>query len=126
MKVRCRRILIVDPDSTAVQELSALFAGEGYEVETSECIREAAEKVKDVRFDCIILDVNLPKIKGYEAVSILRAIDPEVQIIMTTATNSMDLEMEVRKQDIFYYYIKSFEREELEEAVRDVFKRKEM
>ena len=61
--------------------------------------------------------------KGYEAVSILKAIDPKVQIIMTAAKNSMDLEVEVRKQDIFYYYIKSFDREELKEAVRDVFRK---
>jgi DNA-binding response OmpR family regulator len=33
------------------------------------------------------------------------------------------LEAEVRKEDIFYYYIKSFDREELMAAVRDAFKK---
>lgn len=123
MEVRRKRILIIDPDSVAAQELSSLFIDEGYEVETSECIREAAEIIKDVKFGCIIMDVNLPGMRGYEAVSILKAIDPRVQIIMTAAENTMDLEVKVRKQDIFYYYIKSFDREELKEAVRDAFKK---
>ena len=123
MKVDNKRILITDSDIAAVYELFALFVREGYEVETSQCVREAAQRIKDVKFGCIILDVDMPKMKGYDAVSILKAIDPEIQIIMTSKNNNMDLEVEVRKQDIFYYYIKSFDREELIEAVRDVFQK---
>jgi len=110
MNVGLRKILIVDPDSDAVQELSALFVGEGYDVEVCEGITKAAERI-------------LPEMMGHEAVSILKAIDPKVQIIMTATENTLELEEKVRKQDIFYYYIKSFEREELAEAVRDVFKK---
>ena len=103
MKVGCNRILIIDHDSQAAQELSSLFLNHRYEVETCECIREAAKIIKDVKFGCIILDVDLPEMKGYEAVSILKAIDSKVQIIMTAENNSMDLEAQVRKEDIFYF-----------------------
>jgi len=113
----------VDPDSKAARDLSPLVVDEGYDVETSEGIREAAERIKDVKFDCVIMDVDLPEMKGYEAVPIIKAIDPKVQIIMTAAENTMELEAEVRKQDIFFYYIKSFAPEELREAVQDVFKK---
>ena len=123
MKVGRGRILIVDPDDGTAQELSSLFIDEGYDVETSGGIREAAERIKDVKFDCVIMDVDLPEMKGYEAVPVLRAIDPKVQIIMTAAENTMELEAKVRKQDIFYYYIKFFDREELKEAARDVFRK---
>lgn len=115
--------MIVDPDGRTTEELSSLFIDEGYDVEISEGIREAAERIKDVKFDCVIMDVDLPEMKGYEAVPVLRAIDPKVQIIMTAVENTVELEVEVREQDIFYYYIKSFDREELKEAVRDVFKK---
>ena len=125
MKVDHKRILIIDSDSAMVCKLFAAFVRQGYEVETNQCVREAAQRVKDVKFGCIILDVDLPKMKGYDAVSILKAIDPEIQIIMTSKDNNMDIEVEVRKQDIFYYYIKSFDREELIEAVRDVFNNRE-
>jgi len=123
MKVGYKRILIIDPDSKAAQELSSLLIDEDYDVEISEGIREAAERIKDVKFDCIIMDVDLPEMKGYEAIPILKAIDPKVQIIMTAAENTMDLEVEVRRQDIFYYYIKPFDRGELKEAVQGVFKK---
>ncbi len=123
MKVGYKRILIIEPDSKAVQERSTLLIDEGYDVEISEGIRDAAERIKDVKFDCVIMDVDLPEMKGYEAVPIIKAIDPKVQIIMTAAENTMELETEVRKQDIFFYYIKSFDLEELKEAVQDVFKK---
>ena len=123
MKVGLKKILIVDPDTEAARELSSLFIKEGYDVEISGGLTEAAERVNDVKFDCIIMDVDLPEMKGYKAVPILKAIDPKVQIIMTAVENTVELEAEVRKQDIFYYYIKSFDQEELKEAVRDVFKK---
>ena len=115
--------MIVDADGGVAQELSSLFLNEGYDVEVSRSISKAAERTKDVKFDCVIMDVDLPDMKGYEAVPILKALDPKVQIIMTAAENTVELEVKVRKQDIFYYYIKSFDREELREAVRDVFKK---
>ena len=115
--------MIVDPDIKAAQELSSLLIDEGYDIETSEGIRKAAERVKDVQFDCVIMDVDLPEMKGYEAVPIMKAIDPKLQIIMTAAENTIDLEAEVRKQDIFYYCIKPFDRVELKEAVQGVFKK---
>jgi len=118
-----RKILIIDPDTKAAQELSSLFINESYDVEISECITMAAERINDVKFDCVIMDVDLPEMKGYKAIPILKAIDPKVQIIMTAVKNTVELEAEVRKQDIFYYYIKSFDREELKEAVRDVLKK---
>lgn len=123
VNVRRGRILIVDPDDKAVQELSSVLMCEGYDVEMNGGIKQAAKRVKDARFDCVIMDVELPEMKGYEAVSILKTIDPKIQIIMTSARNTKELEAEVRRQNVFYYYIKSFNQEELIEAVRDVLRK---
>ena len=123
MKRLYKRILIIDPDIRAAHELSSLLIDEGYDIETSEGIGKAVERVKDVRFDCVIMDVDLPEMKGYEAVPIMKAIDTKLQIIMTAAENTIDLEAEVRKQDIFYYCIKPFDHVELKEAVQGAFKK---
>ena len=42
---------------------------------------------------------------------------------MTAAQNSLELEAKVRKQNIFYYYIKTFKKQELKLAVCNVFKK---
>lgn len=123
MKLGSKRVLIVDPDSGVARQVTSLLVDEGYDVEVTTSISAMAERLKDAKFDCVIMDVDLPEMKGYEAAPLLKAIDPDVQIIMTTTENTLELEAKVRKQDIFYYYIKSFDLEELKEAVRDVFKR---
>jgi len=123
MRLGSKRILIVDPDGETARELMLLLAEEGYDVEKSDSISAMAERIRDARFDCVVMDVDLPEMPGHKAVSILKTIDPKVQVIMTAAKNTAELETEVRKQDIFYYYIKSFDRDELMAAVRDVFKK---
>ena len=67
------------------------------------------------------MDVDIPEMKGYEAVSILKNLDPQIKIIMTTKKNTKKLEAKVREQDIFYYFIKSFDKEELKMAIHNAF-----
>ncbi|UCG58625.1 MAG: response regulator [Phycisphaerales bacterium] len=125
MDVGRRQILVVDADCRAVREVSALLAEECLGIDAAGSVGQAAEMIHDAKYDCVIMDVNLPDMKGYEAVPVLKTIDPAIQIIMTASENTLELEANVRQQDIFYYYIKSFDTEELREAVRDVFKRLE-
>jgi len=117
------KILIVDPDGDTQKELLSLFSSEGYQVEISEGVTNGLQKLKDIKFDCLIMDVALPEMKGYQALPIVRTVDPKINVIMTAAHNTPELEARVREQDIFYYYIKSFDREELRLAVHDVFKK---
>jgi DNA-binding NarL/FixJ family response regulator len=62
--------------------------------------------------------------KGYEAVSILKNLDPKIKIIMTTWKNTKRLETKVRAQDVFFYFIKSFGKDELKLAIENAFKEK--
>jgi len=117
------RVLIVDPNTDNAEELSSVLLADSYDVEKCRGITEAIQRIKDARFDCMIMDVKLPEMMGYEAVPIVKAIDPSLNIIMTTAENTKELEIRARQQDIFYYYIKSFDRKELEMAVRNVFEK---
>lgn len=116
-------VLIVEPDIKYARELFVILADEDYDIILSRSFADAAKKLKAGKFDCIIMDVNLPDMKGYDAVPIMKTIDPKVQIIMIADQNTRELEVEVRKQDIFYYYIKSFEPCELKLAVRGIFEK---
>jgi DNA-binding NtrC family response regulator len=116
-----KRVLIIDPDPRARKNLADLLSSERYYVESGKGLSEAIKKISQGGFACLILDVDLPEMKGYEAVSILKNLDPRLRIIMTTKRNSKRLEAKVREQDIFFYFIKSFGKEELELAIRNVF-----
>ncbi len=123
MRNHARRVLIIDPDLDLAHELCSRFLEKGYDAENCKGITEAIQRIKNVKFSCVIMDTQIPEMMGYEAVPILKALDPLLKIIMTTSENSRELEIKVREQEIFYYYIKSFDRKELEQAVSNVFQR---
>lgn len=120
---KSRKILVIDPDHETQKELLSFFSSEGYQIQISEGVTDGLQKLKNIKFDCLIMDVELPEMKGYKALPIIRTVDPKIDVIMTAARNTPELEARVRERDIFYYYIKSFDREELRLAVHDVFKK---
>jgi len=117
-----RRVLIMDPDPLFSSKLNAVLSSRGYEVETAGCLATAVERLRDVDFDCVIMDEALPEIKGYDAVPILEAFFPDIPIIMTATKNTPALESRIRCQRVFFYYVKSFEIGEIQMAVDDAFR----
>jgi two-component system response regulator PilR (NtrC family)/two-component system response regulator HydG len=116
-----KKILIIDPHHDERTVMAAFLRGQDYQVETGDSLTEAIKKLSNGDFACLILDVDLPEMKGYEAVSILKNLKPHIKIIMTTQRNSKELEAKVREQDIFFYFIKSFGKDELSLAINNVF-----
>jgi len=116
-----RKILIIDPDGRDRKDMTMFLQKENFNVEAGKNLPEAIKKVSEGCFNCLIMDVNLPEMKGYEAVSIIKSIDPKIKIIMTTKKNTKSLEAKVREQDIFFYFIKSFGKEELKLAIHNAF-----
>ena len=123
MKDKARRILVVDPDPLFAGRLRAMLSAQGYDVETVEGISQAARMLKDVDFGCVIMDEDLPEMKGHEAISVVKAILPEVPIIMTAARNTPEQETRIRQGDIFFYHVKGFSMDELRMAVGDALRR---
>jgi len=119
-----QKILIIDPADNQRKIMAHFLRTDGYQVETGRGLYDAIKKISESTFGCLILDVDLPEMKGYEAVSILKKVDPCIKIIMTTKKNTKRLEAKVREQDIFFYFIKSFDKEELKLAINDIFKEK--
>lgn len=127
-----RRILIVEPNPKAAQDMfrtfhaqHGRFEGERYEAAIAGSVAEAIEQVQTISFHCIIMDINLPEMAGYEAVSFLKTIDYNTPIIMTADENTLDLETKVRQQDVYYYHIKAFGEDNLISAVDNIFKEPE-
>jgi DNA-binding NtrC family response regulator len=108
-----KRILIIDPDENDRDGMATFLRQHNFSVETGRGLSDALKKVTEGSYACLIMDVDLPEMKGFDAVSIFRNIDPKIKVIMTAKKNSMELESKIREQDIYYYFIKSFGKDEL-------------
>ena len=116
-----KQILIIDPNHDERMVMASFLRSEDYAVDTGSSLTDAIKMLSGDSVSCLILDVDLPEMKGYEAVSILKNINPALKIIMTTKTNTRELEAKVREQDIFFYFIKSFSKDELKLAIHNAF-----
>jgi DNA-binding NtrC family response regulator len=114
-----KRILIIDPDENDRNIMATFLRQHNFSVETGEGLSDALKKVSENCYNCLIMDVDLPEMKGFDAVSILRNIDPKIKVIMTAKKNSMELESKIREQDIYYYFIKSFGKDELKLVIKN-------
>jgi two-component system response regulator ResD len=115
------RILIIDPDERDRAVLTAFLEQEGYRADSGRGLTDAVTKMSTGDFSCLIMDVDLPEMKGYKAVSVLKSIHPGIKVIMTTKKNTKELEAKVREQEIFFYFIKTFGKKELKLAINNAF-----
>jgi len=114
-----RSVLLVDPDVEDRKKSGELLVAQGYTVTMARSVDEAERLLKEAEFDCAIVDVALEDIPGHKGVPRLHKIAPTLPVIVTAADNTRELEAEVRQYDVVYYYVKTFDRVELLEAVRE-------
>lgn len=81
------KILIVDDDPQIRRVLKMTLSGEGYEVESARTGEEAQELLREIHFDLMLLDMNMPGLGGLETCRIVRA-QSELPIIMLTVRNT--------------------------------------
>jgi DNA-binding NtrC family response regulator len=117
------KVLIADADRDSAREISSTLVTEGFSAVVMGSLRDTFSHIQQEKVDVLILDVHMPEMMGYEAVPIIRGMDPKLPIIITARENTSELESHVRHQKVFYYHVKSFGPNELKLAVRNAFER---
>jgi len=85
------RVLIVDDHSSFRRAARRLLEGEGYEVVgEAEDAAAALAAVEETRPELVLLDVQLPDLDGFELTERLVALDPDVQIVLTSSRDVED------------------------------------
>jgi len=84
-------ILVVDDYFADRETLKAILEERGYRVVTAETGTQALSLVKEKHFDIIFLDVRLPDTDGTQIFEQVKAIDPEVAVIMMTGYSEEEL-----------------------------------
>ena len=122
MSPEAKRILVLDTDPDAQAQIERIFQGDGLAVDICPQIVDAVGCLREARYAAALVDVGLADTPWDQVVGILKAVDGALPVILTARTNTRELESKVREQDIFYYYIKSFDAEELRLAVLEAIR----
>lgn len=116
------KILIVDDEKNireVVREYSLL---NGYEVDEAENGIEALNLIHKTQYDCVILDIMMPKLDGYSACKQIKAIS-RVPIIMLSARQEEYDKLLGFELGVDDYVVKPFSPKELMARVKVVLER---
>lgn len=102
-------ILVVDDEEGIRKSLSSYLQMEGYTADTAGNGEEAIDKLKNAKFNIILLDINMPVMDGLEALQKIKAIDFSIQVIMMTAYSTFDKTMKSLEYGATDYILKPFD-----------------
>jgi two-component system NtrC family response regulator len=106
-------ILVVDDEKNYLLVLSEVLQDEGYEVLTAQGGHEALEIQKSSDLDLILTDMKMPSMDGIELLENIKALDPDLPVIMMTAHGTIDKAVEAMQKGAYSYILKPFDNERL-------------
>jgi two-component system KDP operon response regulator KdpE len=116
------RILIVDDDPQIRRVLRTSLIAHGYEIDSARNGEEALDKLREARFDLVMLDVNMPGMSGLEVCRWLRA-GSDVAVIMLTVRSEEADKVEALDAGADDYITKPFGFPELLARIRATLRR---
>ena len=107
------RLLIVDDEEDMLTGLQRTIERNipGLEVVTSTSPGEAMRLMASQSFDLALLDVMMPEMNGIALLERLRAMDPELTVVMMTAFASIDLAVDAIRKGAYDFITKPFEKD---------------
>jgi DNA-binding NtrC family response regulator len=113
------RILIIDDDRSLREILEAVLVDAGYETfaaaNGTDGLRLASEKTPDL----VLLDLRMPDIEGLEVLQKIKAVTPDLVVVMMTAYGSIKTAVEAIRHGAFDFLTKPFDLEELKNTIRN-------
>jgi len=116
------RILVVEDDPRISDVLEYALKADGYEVQTAQRGREAAEVARNSIPALIVLDVGLPDIDGFEVCRMVRTFSDVPVIFLTSRSDEIDrvVGLEIGGDD---YMVKPFSPRELLARIKAIRRR---
>ena len=117
-----KTILIVDDDANFLDVIGEFLVSEGYEVTTTISPHEALKLFKKTGVHIVLLDQQMPEMKGTELALKLKDIDDTVKIIMLTAFPDIKNAIALIKDDIIVDYLtKPIDLADLTNTLKHIF-----
>jgi two-component system, OmpR family, KDP operon response regulator KdpE len=120
--VSAGRILVVDDDPQIRRVMRVTLTGQGYELDDAKSGDAALEKLRDQRFDLVLLDMNMPGMGGLETCRAIRG-HSEIGIIMLTVRDTESDKVDALDAGADDYVTKPYNPPELLARIRAALRR---
>lgn len=107
-----KRILVVDDDTMNLVRTKMILEKE-YDVTLVDSGFKALDKLKGEKMDLVLLDIEMPKLNGFETFERMKECAAGVPVIFLTASGLEDDVVSAIKLGAVNYLVKPFEPQEL-------------
>lgn len=113
-----KTVLLIDDDDSLRRVVEYNLREEGYRVLTAADGATGLQAFQGETVDLVLTDVRMPEMDGLELLTRLKAMQPDLPVVMLTAHGTIDSAVEAMKLGASDYLRKPFNREQLKAAVR--------
>ncbi len=99
-------VLMVDDEAQFRETTAKILRKRGFDAAMAESGEAAVEILQKTPKDVVVLDIKMPGIDGHEALSRIKAIRPETQVIMLTGHGAEESAREALQRGAFDYLTK--------------------
>jgi CheY-like chemotaxis protein len=114
------RVLLVDDNPDSSEPLSLLLQTKGHQTRVAIDGAEAISLADDFRPDCVLLDLGLPRMDGYEVARRLRQrpYGGEMVLVALTGWAGQDVRNKAAEAGFDYHLVKPVDWDELDKIVQ--------
>lgn len=112
-----KTLLIVDDEENIRRILQVAFEKSGYQVFTAESGSEALSMLETRRADCVLTDVTMPGMTGYELLQRIKAKNEETPVVIMTAYGTIPQAVQAMRDGAHEYVTKPFDLDSLKKVV---------
>jgi two-component system, cell cycle sensor histidine kinase and response regulator CckA len=115
-------ILVVEDESMLTEYLKQILEGDGYTVLTADDGNRAVEiyRANKNEIALVFSDMGLPGMNGWDAIKIMRQINPSLKVIFATGYLDPDLRNEISRAGVQEFMQKPYNPEEIQIKIREV------
>lgn len=79
-----KKVLVVDDEPQVRELIKGILTSAGFEVETAEDGISALEKMHAMQFQCVLTDLQMPRMDGKRLAEEIKRLYPQVPVILMT------------------------------------------
>jgi two-component system sensor histidine kinase/response regulator len=123
---RSIRILVVDDELGIREGCRRALTPHGFEVEVAENAAMGLRKLRENRFDVLLLDIMMPGMSGLEMLQQVRQLAPDIIVIIITGYATVELSVQAIHEGAHDFIAKPFTSELLLQVINRELERQEL
>ncbi|MCB0731041.1 MAG: sigma-54-dependent Fis family transcriptional regulator, partial [Ignavibacteriae bacterium] len=114
-----KSILIIDDEKEICESLKMILEYEDYEVESSTDVELGLKKLEYNNYDALLLDIQMPKMTGFEVLKWISENEIQLSTIMISAHGNLENAIKATKLGAFDFIEKPIDRDKLLISIRN-------